>query len=444
MQSKLISEHPAGTDAEMLQRLQQQTFDYFLDNELSVNGLVADKTQPGSAASITVMGLALSSFPVGVEREFITIDEAVARTLDTFRFLARSHQGPEPDATGYKGFYYHFLDMTSGKRAFTCELSTIDTAVLMAGVLTALHYYTDDTPGQNEIRELSDMLYRRVDWQWALNGKTTLTHGWKPEKGFLRYRWNKRYNEAHILYVLALGSPTFPIAKVGYTEWIKTFEWMKHYELEYLYAGPLFIHQIPQMWLDMNGIQDEFMREHDIDYFENSRRATHVQRQYAIDNPRGFDHYDKNCWGITASDGPGPATLKINGVKRKFYDYRARGVPFGPDDGTITPWGVVASLPFAPEIVLESIRNSIEGLDLIKQKDHGFYASFNPTYPSKKENQMGWVSPFQFGLNQGPVVLMIENYRTGLLWHIFRKCAYVVDGLRAAGFSGGWLEDQKR
>src|SRR5580698_9075126 len=160
------------------------------------------------------------------------------------RFFNFSHQGPEGDATGYKGFYYHFLDMQTGRRAWQCELSTIDTAIFMAGVLTAANYFTRKEKKENEIRELAEILYRRIDWNWALNGATTISQGWNPESGFLPCRWDTGYSEALILYVLALGSPTFAIDPQGYKEWTSTFEWKKYSGIEYVYAGPLFIHQM--------------------------------------------------------------------------------------------------------------------------------------------------------------------------------------------------------
>ena len=391
-----------GADAEMLDLLRRDSFNYFRNEFNPNNGLVADKTQPGSPSSIAVVGMALSTYPVAVERRLLTRAEAVNRTLILLRFFQFSRQGTETDATGYKGFYYHFLDMQTGRRAWQCELSTIDTAILMAGVLTAANYFIENNKEENEIREIADDLYRRVDWIWALNNARTICHGWKPESGFLPHRWDTNYSEALILYVLALGSPTFAIDPRGYEDWISTFERKKVHDTEYLYAGPLFIHQMSHLWLDFRGIRDAFNRVSGIDYFENSRRATYVHRQYGIDNPLRFVHYHKYGWGLTASDGPGPATLEVNGIRREFFDYVARGAPFGPDDGTISPWAVVASLPFAPEIVIETIRHAIERLGLRNRTSYGFDASFNATFPEVGKNPHGWVSPWIFGLNQGP------------------------------------------
>ena len=204
-----------------------------------------------------------------------------------------------------------------------------------------------------------------------------------------------------------------------------------------LYSGSLFTHQLSHIWIDFRGIQDAFMRAHGLDYFENSRRATYVQQQYAIRNPLGFEGYGEYCWGLTASDGPGWTVRVLNGIERRFFDYIARGAPYGPDDGTIAPWAVVASLPFAPEIVLPTIQH-FDQLDLGMLRPYGFKATFNPTFAVEGDRR-GWVSPWHFGIDQGPIVLMIENYRSGLLWGVMRRCPYVVTGLRRAGFTNGWL-----
>ena len=426
-----------STDAE-LRLLQQEAFGYFLHETSPVNGLVIDKTAPDWPASIAATGLALAAYPVAVERGFMSRAAAVERTLKTLRFFWNSPQGPEPEATGYHGFYYHFLDMRTGRRVWQCELSTVDSAFLLAGALTAGTYFDGKTADEQDIRTLADELYQRADWQWAQNNGDTVTHGWKPESGFLKYRW-EGYDEAMLLYILGLGSPTHPLPESSYAAWASTYEWKRCYDFDYLYAGPLFTHQLSHLWIDFRGIRDAFMRAKGIDYFENSRRATYVQQQYAIDNPLKFTGYCACCWGISASDGPGPDCLKVNGIMRQFYDYIGRGVPYGPDDGTLAPWAVVASLPFAPEIVLPVIDHFIHQLKLKSANPYGFKATFNLTHPEKSCKPCGWESPWHYGLNQGPIVLMIENYRTGLLWQWMQHCPYLITGLRRAGFSEGWL-----
>ena len=438
-----VKVNPQGSDTEMLEGLRSATFDYFRHEVDPVTGLVADSTKPGTPSSIAAVGMALSVYIVGVERGLLSRADAIHRTLTVLRFFHTSPQGPEPDATGYKGFYYHFLDMRTGRRAWQSELSTIDSAILLAGILTAAAYFSGAAAEENEIRELAESLYRRVDWQWALNAGTTVTHGWKPESAFLPYRWDNGYNEALILYLLALGSPTFPIDPRGYLEWTSTFEFKKIYDFEYLHAGPLFIHQMSHLWVDFRGIHDHLNRKTGFDYFENSRRATYIQKSYGMENPFGFSHYSEFCWGLTASDGPGPAVLELDGKEKIFFDYEARGA-FGPDDGTISPWAVATSLPFAPEIVIQTLRHAIESLLLKGRTAYGFDASFNPTFPDKSNNMHGWVSPWIFGLNQGPIVLMVENFQSALIWNTIKQCPYIVKGLKRAGFRGGWLESQTK
>ena len=422
----------------MLDTLQREAFEYFLHEVNPENGLVIDKPKDDWPASIAAVGLALAAYPVGVERGLMSRADAIERTLTTLRFFWNSPQGTGVDATGHNGFYYHFLDMKTGRRAWQCELSTVDSALLFAGMLTARAYFERDSSEENEIRWLADCLYRRADWRWAQNGSAKVSQGWTPESGFVSFHWSG-YDEALIVLLLGLGSPTHPLPPESYAAWMATYEWRQIYGYEYLYAGPLFIHQLSHVWVDFRGIADLFMRDRDIDYFENSRRATYVQREYAIRNPREFNNYSECCWGITASDGPGPATLVVGGRQREFYDYIARGVPDGPDDGTIAPWAAVSSLPFAPEIVLPTIDNFIKNLRTEEVNPYGFKATFNPTFPHQSESPYGWVSPWHFGLNEGPIVLMAENYRSGLLWELMRKCPYLIEGLRRAGFSKGWL-----
>jgi hypothetical protein len=423
-----------------LEALQRLTFDYFLKEANPENGLVPDSTRQGSPCSIAPTGFALAAYPVGVERGFITRNDAVNRTLKTLRFFWNSPHGPEPDATGYQGFYYHFLDMKTGRRTWNCELSTIDSTFLIAGALSAAEYFDRDAEREREIRELASNIYARANWQWAQNKGFAVSHGWKPESGFIRYRW-QGYNEALILYVLGLASPTHPLPEESYRAWSETYKWRKLYGYDFLYAGPLFIHQLSHMWIDFRGIQDEYMRKRAIDYFENSRRATYIQQQYAIRNPRGFKGYGEHIWGLTASDGPGPATKKVGGKLRRFHDYKARGVPSGPDDGTLAPWAVIASLPFAPEIVLPSLQYFDQTFPEMTS-EYGFKCSFNPTFSSASHG--GWISKGYYGLDQGPIVLMIENYRSEFLWTLMRRCPYIIKGLRRAGFSGGWLRDPAR
>ena len=423
------------SDEAMLDSLQRAAFDYFLKNTSPHNGLVADTTRAGSPSSIAVVGFALSAYPVAVEHGWIERTDAVQRSLDALRFFWTSDQSGNADATGYRGFYFHFLDMRSGARMWQSELSLVDTAFLLAGMLTAATYFTAQTRAEAELRELADALYRRVDWRWAQRDGSCLVHGWKPECGFLNYGW-EGYSEAILLYVLGLGSPTRALTDQSFEAWTVTYQWENLYGVEFLYAGPLFIHQFSHAWIDFRGIRDRFMREKQCDYFENSRRAAYVQRQYAIRNPLSFEGYGQDCWGLSAGDGPSAEPRLIAGRRQAFYGYAARGAPYGPDDGTIAGSSALAALVFAPEIALPAVRNWVAqaargGGDAVR------VSGFNATVGQAGAG--AWLSEGEFGLDQGLIVLMIENFRSGLLWRLTRSCSYVQTGLRRAGFRGGWL-----
>lgn len=421
-----------------INRLQLSTLGYYLHETNPLNGLVRDKTDPGAPCSIAAVGMSLSSAPILIERGVVSREFTPAVVASRLEYLLRLPQGPGLGCAGYKGFFYHFLDMKSGLRAGTCEVSTLDSAFLFAGALTCAAYFDGDNDDERRVRELAHELYARADWLWAMNGSTALSHGWRPEGGFLPHYY-RGYDEALILYILGLGSPTYPLPATSYLEYCSTYQWKSVLGREYLHSGPLFTHQLSHLWIDFRGIQDDFMRTHQSDYFTNSRQATLLQRDYAILNPMQHKGYGENCWGVTASDGPGWVRKEFDGIERQFFDYYARGVPDGPDDGTLAPWAVLASLPFAPEVVIPTI-NHMATLNIGVESRYGFKPSFNPTYSDSTSPTGWWVSPFHFGIDQGPVILMVENYRTGLMWDIVKRSPYIRTGLRRAGFRGGWLK----
>ena len=423
-------------DEARLDEIQRDSFRYFAEHVNLANGLIRDSTQPGAPASIAAVGFALSCYPVAVERGWMTRQDACSRALAALRFFDEADQSGAADGIGYKGFFYHFLDMQTGRRASSSELSTIDTALLVAGMLTCGRYFAADTEAEREIRGRSTAIYERIDWRWAQNGGATLSMGWTPESGFIADRW-VGYNEALILYVLALGAPRYSIGDDAYPQWLAGYQWKQVGDFAYVYAGPLFIHQFSHIWIDFRKIQDRFMASKAIDYFENSRRATYAHYDYGQRNPQHFEDYQGRCWGLTATDGPGPASRVVNGHERTFSGYLARGAPLGPDDGTVAPWASLASLPFAPELVLPALKYLINETKNTRNQ-FGFYASFNPSFHVTR-GDLGWCSPWHFALHQGPIVLMIENYRDGLIWRLLRECPPVVCGLRRAGFTGGWL-----
>ncbi len=418
-----------------LDQLQRAAFGYFLQTMNPANGLIADTSRDNSPCSIAVVGFALSVYPVAVERGWMARADAVERSLTVLRFFHDSDQSGSSEATGYKGFYYHFLDMHTGARVWRSELSTIDSALLVAGALTAGRYFTANTPEETEMRELVEALYLRVDWRWSQGGAATIRQGWKPESGFLHYGWDG-YNESIVLYVLAMGSPTHSLEDDCYEAWTATYQWEHLYGYDVLYAGPLFVHQFSHAWIDFRGIQDRFMREKRSDYFENSRRATEVQREYARRNPHGFAGYDENCWGLTACDGPSHQLPQLANDRRRLFGYAARGVPYGPDDGTLGGWAALASLPFAPEAALCAAGAMLRRYPEMLPAQQ-YTSSVNPTLASAGRG--AWVSDGHFGLDQGIVVMMIENHRTQLIWRLMRDCPYIGAGLRRAGFRGGWL-----
>lgn len=427
---------PEISQVTLLDLLQLSTVVYYLHETNPDNRLVRDKTDPNAPVSIAACGFALATLPIVVERGIVYRDFAAKEARSRLRYLLESPQGPQPDASGYKGFFYHFLDIETGRRVWQSELSTMDSAFLFAGALTAATYFDRDTPEEVEIRSLVDELYGRVDWNWARNGGPTVTHGWRPETGFIPYRY-QGYDEGLLLYILGLGSPTHSLPPESYSAYCSTYQWKVIYGRELLYSGPLFTHQLSHMWIDFRGIRDDFMRAHDSDYFENSRRATLVHQEYAIRNPMNFVGYGEHSWGFTACDGPGWVKREVNGVERQFFDYIARGAPFGPDDGTIAPWVAIASLPFAPEVVFPTAKHFARLY--LGAARYGFKPSFNQSFVVEGSPTGWWVTPWHFGIDQGPVVLMIENYRTGLLWNLMRRCPPIVAGLQRAGFDGGWL-----
>jgi len=418
-------------DEAMLDTLQRAAFDYFLAHANPHNGLVADRSSAGSPSSIAVVGFALSAFPIGAERGWIERADAARRVLAALRFFWASDQSGNPDATGYRGFYFHFLDMASGTRTWQSEVSGIDTAFLVAGMLSAATYFDRADAAEVELRRLADALYRRVDWRWSQGEGTAVTLGWKPESGFLHYAW-EGYNECLLLYVLGLGSPTHPITAASFENWTLTYQWENLYGYDLLMAGPLFIHEFSHAWIDFRELRDRFMREKDCDYFENSRRAAWVQRAYAMRNPGGFTGYGQDCWGLSAGDGPSVEPQVVAGRDQAFFGYAARGVPYGPDDGTLSGPATLSSLVFAPEIALPAVR------ELLRLRPDGrtVHASgFNATANAPG----GWISTGESGLDQGLIVLMVENFRSELPWRLGRRNRWLRSGLQRAGFQGGWL-----
>ena len=430
--SKGRVDYPITRDEEIvLDSIQHKTFLFFLNEHHPEWGIVKDRAASWAPASIASTGFGIPCFAIGVERKWITRKEAAEITLNILNFFANSVQSTDTSTTGYKGFYYHFLRMNSGTREWKCELSSIDTGILMMGIIFAQNYYNLNNEVENQIRLLSSTLLARIDWNFmqlpsSAKHPNTISMAWSPEKGLLDYGWSG-YNEGLFLYILAAGSGMKDVNR-SYDSWLSTYKWDTPYKgLSHVAFPPLFGHQFSQAFIDYRGLADKYMKEKGIDYFENSRRATYVQRQYAMDNPKGWIGYDSLCWGITASDGP---SEKYDFGDKKFIGYAGRGTS-GPDynyfdDGTIAPYGSITSLPFAPEIVLPTIKSFNAKYKQLWGK-YGYYDSFNSTAK--------WIDNDYIGISQGPMLIMIENFRTGLVWNYMMKDPIIQKGLTKLGFT---------
>ena len=434
----------------LVNELQERTFRFFWDTADPVTGLVPDRYPTPSFASIAAVGFALTAYPVGAERGYITREAARERVLRTLRFFRNAPQGAEATGTaGYNGFFYRYLDMKSGHRVGDIELSTVDTALLLGGMLFCQSYFDGSESEEAEIRQLVDEIYGRVNWRWVQVRGAAISHGWTPESSFLEYDW-RGYNEAMLVYILALGSPTHAVAPAAWNEWVREYErlWGPIYGQTHLRFESHFGHQYTHVWVDFRGIADAAMKKLGIDYFENSRRATYAQRAYAVANPMGWAGYGENIWGLTASDGSVDAELNFAGQKRRFRTYYARGIGPEPiDDGTIAPTAAAASIAFAPEIVVPAIEEMHRRYGEYIYGKYGFYDAFNPSFdydvPVKHGRRIpgfGWVDSDYLGIDQGPIVAMIENHRSDLVWSVTRRNPHLRRGLLRAGFTGGWLD----
>lgn len=430
-----------------LLELQERTFRFFWDTANPDNGLIPDRYPTPSYSSIAAVGFGLTTYPIGVERGYITREQARQRVLTTLRFFSKGRQGADARGViGHRGFFYHFLDMKTGERFGDSELSTVDTSILLAGALFCQSYFNGTDPEEVEIRALVDEIYGRVDWRWAQPKAPAISLGWSPEDGFLKYDW-RGYNEAMLLYLLALGSPTNPVGSDAWREWTSTYDahWGTFFGQEYLSFPPLFGHQYTHVWADLRDIRDQYMKQRGLDYFENSRRAVYAQRAYAMANPRRCRDYGETMWGITASDGPADVEIEDATGRHRFRSYTARGIGV-QDDCTLAPTAVIASLPFAPELVIPATLEMHRRFGKYIYSKYGFLDAFNRTFTfdvplrhGQRVPEFGWVAGDYIGIDQGAILAMIENYRSALVWRVMRKNPYLRRGLEQAGFSGGWL-----
>jgi hypothetical protein len=431
--------------------IEKRTFQWFWQTVNRENGLVPDRWPTPSFCSIAAVGFALPAYAIGAERGWCSRNEARDLTLTTLRFFWNAPQGPGASGTaGYKGFFYHFLDMETGTRFRQVELSSVDTTLLFLGVLFAGQYFERDDPAEREIRKLAIDLHERADWDFfRSDGRKSISMGWHPGQGLIPANW-VGFNEGMCVNILALGSEAHPGPADLWDQWTATYPkfWRGSGANRRVAFAPLFPGQYSQIFIDFRGIRDAVMREAGFDYFENSRRETYANWGYCAANPMGWQGYSRSLWGLAACDGPGDFQLPYRGRPAQFHGYSARGPvgdPDGMDDGTLTPSAALGALPFAPEIVIPCAAELLKQPGLFDR--YGFKDSFNPsfTYTDAKletgsvDPQHGWVAKDYLGIDQGPIILQAANYRNEFIWRHMRRVPAIRRGLQRAGFTGGWL-----
>lgn len=445
---------PPLSDRALIDDVEQRAFRFFWETVNRRNGLVPDLWPARTPCNLCSVGFALVNYGVGVERGWVSRDEARALTLTTLRFFDNLPMGEgRRGFGGYRGMPYHYLDMQTGLRAGDSEISCIDVALLHMGFLYAAEWFDGPDTGEVEIRRLAHKLVNAADWAWFAQPADggILTMGWTPEKGFNAYRW-AGYSEAKCMVLLALASENHPIPASSWKRWTDSCapHWREFEGRRYLGCAPLFTHQYSEMWIDFRGIRDDLMRKAGMDYFENSRIATLANRDYCQRNPMGWQGYSQNLWGLTGSNGPGIMKGSYRGKSVQFKGYAMRGpdtAPGGFDDGTVAPTGAICSMPFAPEVSIAALGYMYRQYGHAIYKNYGFVEAFNPSFietglsspAGRVVPGAGWVDDNYFSLDQGPIVGMIANYKNGSVWGVMRKSSHLLRALKLAKFSGGWL-----
>jgi len=417
-------------DLDFLDYVQRNTFNYFWATQNPTTGLMLDRASNPGLCSIASLGFGLSSINVAVDRGWITRAQARARVRTTLQFLWGLPQGAgTTGVAGYHGWFYHFLDTTTGLRVGTSELSTIDTTLLMLGVLDCGLYYDDPVdPDEAAIRQASANLIGRLDWNFVKLADNRIAMAWDPSAGYQYGGWSG-YSEAMALYLLGIGAATNPLPGASWTAWTSTYLWKTHFGYSYVWTptGSLFTHCYSHCWVDFRGINDPYLRTTTggVDYFENSRRALLAQQAYAATQP--FPNYSSSEFGVTACDGP---NATVGGVY--YAGYEGRGAPPGPpttiDDGTLAPTGSLGCLPFDPEVGIAVARHLYDTYQPRIWSGYGFCDSFN-----LKAGE--WFDPDVVGIDAGPIILMIENYRSGSVWRRVLHSPVIQRGLQRAGFT---------
>src|ERR1017187_6850755 len=331
-------------DNEFLDYVQQANFDYFWYAANPANGLVPDRSATGSACSIAAVGFGLTAIGIGIDHGWISRTQGVARVLTTLNTFLSGPQGPGTSGViGYKGWFYHWLDMNTALRASGSELSSIDTTLLLSGILYSQQYFNGTNSDENSIRTMADAIFNRVDWNWMAQGTDAVSMGWFPPGDFIAANW-VGYDEGMILYLLGLGITTNPLPASAWSYWTSGYTWATNYNQAYVPFPPLFGHEYSHCWVDFRHVADSYMNSHNTTYFENSRRATLAQRSYCVANPSSWPGYGSNIWGLTASDDP-------------YVGYQAHGAPPAlNDNGTLAPTAPGGAMAFTPEYSLPTLQ----------------------------------------------------------------------------------------
>ena len=403
-----------ASDDSFLEYVQQANFNYFWYAANPANGLIPDRSTASSPCSIAALGFGLTAIGIGIDHGWISRTQGVARVLTTLGTLLQKPQGTNTAGMiGYKGWFYHFLNMNTALRAPNSELSSVDSALLLSGVVYVRQYFNGTNSDEAGIRAEADAIINRVDWNWMARGSSAVSMGWFPPGSFIANNWNA-YDEAMILYLLGLGHATNPLPVSAWNHWTNGYTWATNYNQAYVVFPPLFGHQYSHCWVDFRHISDAYMNAHDSTYFENSRRATLAQVAYCVANPMGWPGYGTNGWGLTACDDP------ITG-------YEAHGAPPAEnDDGTIAPTAVGGAMAFAPELSFPALKYLYNQYLTNIWTQYGFRDAYNL--------RTSWFDPDVLGIDQGPIVIMIENYRSQSVWNVFMRNADVQRGIARAGF----------
>jgi hypothetical protein len=406
--------NPFASVDELLDYIQETDFDYFWYWANPANGLVPDRSETNSTCSISAVGFGLTAIGIAIDHGWISRAQGVARVTTTLNTFLTGPQGPASSGViGYNGWFYHYLGMNTALRATSSELSSIDTTFLLAGILYDKQYFNGTNADETNIRTMATAIFNRVNWDWMAQGTNAVSMAWYPTTGFSSNNW-VGYDEGMILYCLGLGTTTNPLPGSSWGQWTSGYLWATNWGQAYVQFPSLYAHTYSHCWIDFRHIADSYMSNHNSTYFENSRRAGLAQVAYSIANPMDEVGYSSNVWGLTASDGPD--------------GYAVHGLPpVGFDDGTIAPTGAGGVLPFTPEYSVPTLNYFYTHYRTHLWTAFGFHDAFNLTAQ--------WIDTDELGIDQGPIVIMIENYRTQRPWKLFMQNQEVQTGLQRAGFN---------